>query len=299
VPLAIFVLFVHVPVVYLTDPEARSVGGFVRSLYASGWQDAYLHLWFLGHLLLYSAVYVGWRVIADRRTDRRAVWPVPSHSAVVSFVVVLAVMTWVVRWWFPIDEWVPLFFVLAAEPAHLPQYVMLFGLGTVAYRGDWLRRIPTRMGVIWLGIGVVAVAGVYAFKLGAPDRWDNVTASGGFSWQSLLSSAWEALICAGMCVGLIVLFRTLFHRTSRFLTALVAASYAAYILHLMIVIGLQFGLEGVDVPVSAKFGLVTVFGILFAFGIGYVSQWVPAVRAALGTSPAKRDAEAPREEVAE
>jgi glucan biosynthesis protein C len=300
VPLALVVLFVHVPVVYLTDPDAPSASEFVSSLYASGWQDAYLHLWFLGHLLLYSAAYAAWRLITDLRSNHRFVaWPVPSHVGVVSFVVALALVTWVVRWWYPVDEWVPMFFVMAVEPAHLPQYVILFGLGTVAYRGDWLRRIPTRIGMIWLGIGLVAVSGVYAFKLAAPERWSDATAPGGFGWQSLLSSSWEALICAGMCLGLVVVFRAVFHRTNRFLAAMVAASYAAYILHLMIVIGLQLGLEGTDVPVLAKFGLVTAFGVLLAFGAGYVSRWIPGVRVALGTTPAKRDPAAAHREVRE
>jgi glucans biosynthesis protein C len=66
---------------------------------------------------------------------------------------VLALITWVVRWWYPVDDWVPLFGVLAAEPAHLPQYVILFALGVVAYLGDWLGRMPAHLGAIWLALG--------------------------------------------------------------------------------------------------------------------------------------------------
>ena len=143
--------------------------------------------------------------------------------------------------------------------------------------------------MIWLTIGLVAAAGIYVVRLGASDRWSDIYAGGGFGWQSLLASTWEALICVGMCLGLIVLFRQVFHRTNRLLVAMAAASYAAYILHLMIVVGLQAGMEGVDLPALAKFAMVFTFGVLLAFGIGHLSRRVPGVRSVLGTTPSKAD----------
>jgi hypothetical protein len=262
------------------------MGEFVRSLYDSGWQNVYVHLWFLGHLLLYSLGYVIWRSVADRRTSRPPrTWPVPGHIAIVAFVIGLALVTWIVRIWYPIDEWVPLLFVVAAEPAHLPQYIGLFAVGVVAYRGDWLRRLPQRLGMIWLGVGLVASAGIYVFKLGAPDRWDEITAGGGFVAQSLVSSTWEALICVGLCLGLITLFRTMFTRTNRVLLAMAAASYAAYILHLTIVVLLQLGILELDLPATVKFGLVTAFGVALSFGVAHLSRRIPGLRTILGTTP--------------
>lgn len=292
-PLVFFALVVHVPVVYLNESPQPSFGEFIRSLYESGWQDLYIHLWFLGHLLLYSVGYVVWRLVADRRANRSPrTWPVPNHAAIIGFLIGLALVTWVIRGWYPIDEWVPLFYVLAAEPAHLPQYVSLFALGILAYRGDWLHRISTRMGMIWLTVGMAASAGLSAFWLAAPDRWDDVIDTGGFNWQSLVYSTWEALICAGLCVGLIVLFRTVFGRTNRVLVAMAAASYAAYILHWLTVVGLQTGIEGLDLPALVKFGLVTAFGVVLAFGVGHLSRRVPGVRVVLGTTPPKPESTA-------
>jgi len=285
IPLAFFALVVHVPVVYLAESERLPFGEYVRSLYQGGWQNVYLHLWFLGHLLLYSGAYVAWRKFSERRASgSRKTWPLPNHVSIVGFVIALALITWLVRFWYPIDEWVPLLFVLAAEPAHLPQYVSLFTLGVIAYRGDWLRRLSTGLGMAWLGVGVIASAGMYALWLLAPDRWDSVASTGGTNWQSLVYSTWEAVICAGLSVGLVVLFRQVFNRTGRVLTAMAAASYAAYILHWLIVVGLQSGLEGVDMPVLAKFGLVTAFATLLAFGIGQISRRVPGLRVILGTT---------------
>ena len=142
--------------------------------------------------------------------------------------------------------------------------VGMFALGVAAYRGDWLQRLPTSTGVIWMGIGLVASAGVFATQLAPPERVGDFLAFGGSDARSLLYSTWEALICVGMVVGMIVVFRAVFRRTNRLLAAMVAVSYAAYILHLAIVIGVQFAIEGVDLPVLIKFGIVTAAGVALA-----------------------------------
>jgi glucan biosynthesis protein C len=295
-PLAVFVLLVQVPVVYLMESPRPPLGEFVRSLYDSGWLNAYLHLWFLGHLVLYSVGYVLWRWLVDRPRDRlRRALPLPGHAAVVWFVGGLALATWLVRGWYPIDEWVPLLFVVAAEPAHLPQYVGLFALGVVAYRGDWLRRWPVRFGAIWMSIGLVTSAAVYTAVMFADDPANDVIEGGGFTWQALLWSALEALICAGMVVGLVVVGRAVFRRSSRLLVAMAAASYAAYILHVTFVIGLQAGLEGVDMSASIKFGIVAILGVVLAFGAGHLSRHIPGLRAILGTTPKVPEAASGRE----
>jgi glucan biosynthesis protein C len=288
VPLAFFVLLVQMPLVYLNEEPRLSFSAFIQSLYDSGLQNAYIHLWFLGHLLLYSVAYVAWRLIADRRSNRSPrTWAVPSHAAIIGFVVVLALITWVVRWWFPIDEWIPLFNILATEPAHLPQYVILFTLGVLAYRGDWLRQLLTSTGMIWLGIGLVAAGALYAVNLGAPDVWNDIVELGGRNRQSLLYSTWEAVICAGLSVGLIVLFRRVFRRTNRFFATLAVASLAAYILHWLIVVGIQSAIVDIDLPALAKFALVTAVGATLTLGLAYLFLKVPGVRVILGSAPKK------------
>ena len=239
---------------------------------------------FLGHLLFYSVLYVLGRWLLDRRVGtRRMNWPVPGHGAIVGFVVVLALVSWLVRAEYPIDEWIPLFFVLATEPAHLPQYISLFAIGVIAYRGDWLRRISVVTGMIWLTIGVAAAAALYWVRAFSPETWRDVVGAGeGLSLNSLVYPAWEAVICAGLSVGLIVLFRERFNRAGRILLAMAAASYTAYILHWMIVVFTQMGLEGIDMPVLAKFLIVAGVGVVLAFWLGQLARRVPGLRVVLG-----------------
>jgi hypothetical protein len=191
------------------------------------------------------------------------------------------------------DHWWPLLLLIATEPAHLAQYVSLFALGAMAYRGDWLRRIPTHMGMIWLGIGVAASAGIYYATLFAPERADEVLDTGGFTVGSLLYCAWETVICVGLSIGLLILGRRFFQRTNRFLMAMSAAAYAAYMLHLGLVATIQATILDVDVSASGKFLFVTAFGIVLSFGLAHLARWVPGLRDLLGVAPVvKEDDEA-------
>jgi peptidoglycan/LPS O-acetylase OafA/YrhL len=285
VPMVIMALAIHVPIGYFVHPDSPSLAEYPRVLFEEGLTIPYLHLWFLGHVLLYSLGYVLWRRYRDRKGSRPPrVFAPPGHRALLGFVVVLAVAMYIVRLWYPVNEWVPLLFVLAAEPAHLPQYVGLFAVGIVAYRSDWFNRMSTRVGMVWLGVGVAASIGYYVLAFNVDSLGDYVH-RGGDTWQAGLYSTWESVICVGMCVGLIVLLRSVVRGAGPVMKAMAAASYAAYILHWIIVVGLQAGLEPIGLPAFVKFLIVTVLGITFAFGIAHLSRRVPGLNVVLGTKP--------------
>ncbi len=164
--------------------------------------------------------------------------------------------------------------LLPAEPAKMAQYVSLFALGVIAYRGDWLRRLPRRVGYPWLAVGLIAAAAVYLLQAVAPERWPSVMTVGGVTGGSLLRSTWEALICTGLAAGLVVLFRDVVRRPGPLLAAVAAASYAAYIVHVYLLVGLQAAVA--DLPVSAftKFAVVSIVGVTLCFAAG--SAYGPA-----------------------
>ena len=278
IPIASLALFVHLPWAYLTGSRA-TLGEFVQGLYESGWQPVFLHLWFVGHILLYSTIYVAWRklVPSQKSPGRRSP---PSHPEIVAFIFALGFATWIVRFWYPVDKWVPLLWVVPAEPAHLLQYVSFFTAGLAAYRGDWFRNMPTRAGVGWLGVGLIASAGIYiVFGVG---HWNDFMAVGGFDLPSLLRSVWEASIAVGLSVGLIVAFREMISSSRRMLDEMTDTSFGAYILHPAIVVALQAGIASLILPVSVKFVLVSALGTFLSFSLARLSSRVWGLRVVLG-----------------
>ncbi|MGY3546420.1 glucan biosynthesis protein C [Bradyrhizobium sp. USDA 4472] len=278
IPLAILVLLVHLPVVYLVEGGPQP-GLFFTGLYERGWQPIYLHLWFVAHLLLYCFAYAALRRISIS-PGRVLKLPLPGHAAMASFIAALALVTWVVRIWYPVDKWVPFLLVMPAELAHVPQYIAFFAVGAVAYHGDWFRRMSTTDGLIWLAIGAIAAGGIYvAFGLG----WWKM-APGGLGLESLMRSSWETVIAVGLSTGLIIVFRELFDRPNRLLKLMAAASFGAYILHPAIVVALQAAIADVTPGAFAKFAFVSLLGTAASFALAHLARQVPGIRAVLGAT---------------
>jgi surface polysaccharide O-acyltransferase-like enzyme len=281
IPLASLVLLVHLPAVYLLAGTPRPAQ-FLRALYERGWQPIYLHLWFVAHLLVYCFGYTVWRRIPERSEASVRKLPVPSHAGICCFIVALAVITSLVRIWYPVDKWVPFLWIMPAEPAHLPQYVAFFAAGTVAYRGDWFHGMPNAVGLLWLAVGVIASGGIYLAYAFGP--WSELMAIGGSGLSSLIRSSWETVIAVGLSIGLIIAFRELFDRPNRLLKTMAAASFGAYILHPAIVVALQAEITDVRLVAFVKFAFVSVLGTAAAFALAHMAGQVPGIRAVLGAT---------------
>ena len=104
-------------------------------------------------------------------------------------------------------------------------------------------------------------------------------ANGGFNWRSFVWSTWEALICVGLCVGLLVLFREWRNgQPDKLFSAMAGASYGAYIIHIFGVVGIQMGLHKTALPPFIKFVIVTLIGIPLCFGISHLVRQVPGAK---------------------
>lgn len=261
---------------YASQGGGLSFWQFYLRIYIGQWQVEIAHMWFVAHLLVYALGYTLWRLIMKRRTTTpTSNKPVPGNKAILTFTIALALVTAVVRIWYPIDRWEKLLFIIPSEIAHLPQYLSMFVLGIVAFRRDWFRKMPTKTGKIWLGIGLTASAARYAYSYWGWRLLPQITDTGGFNWRSLVWSTWEAFICIGMCVGLVILFRELFNKKSQFMSALSDSVYTVYIIHLLVVVGLQFSIVSLAVSPFIKFTLVTLVGIPLCFALGYFIKKLP------------------------
>jgi fucose 4-O-acetylase-like acetyltransferase len=231
----------------------------------STWPVEVGHLWFLEHLLIFSAGYALWRRL---RPDRGTVVdvPPPGYRTILSFALVLAVVTGIVRIWFPIDRWVYLFGFLKVAFADVPRDLSFFVIGTLAYRHQWLRTYPARAGYAWLSVGLVAAALWYAYVLGLYRVLPI-----GETAMDVTYLIWEALLVFGMCIGLTVLFRETLNMHGRLARSLANAEYAAYIFHVPVVLVFQLAILNMALPPLAKFALVTLASVPATF---LISHWV-------------------------
>ena len=115
-------------------------------------------LWFIETLLIFSLVYVAWRLVTGLLARApRSMAPArsfPGGLAIVLFALAIALVSFVVRLQMPIMSF---YKPLNLQFPFFTQYIALFIAGLVAYRRDWFRALPDSAGRRWLVVTVVVV----------------------------------------------------------------------------------------------------------------------------------------------
>jgi glucan biosynthesis protein C len=252
------------------------------------WPDAqFVHLWFIEILLLFGCIYVILHLIAKKlniapkkqmRNSPLSNWSV--HLGLVGYIVFLAITNYIVRIWHPIHEWDAICATIQIEYAHLPEYASLFIIGLLAYRYNWLARTPKKAGFIWLSIGILLAVIIYTELLVS---YIPIT-PGGKSSEALIYAAYESLLGSSLTVGLLVLFREKFStRPGLIGKKLSENAYCIYLIHVPIVITLQYFFIKTNLPESLQLGLTGLFALSASFIIShYCLRRIRCVKAILG-----------------
>ncbi len=108
-------------------------------------------LWFIEILLLFSALYALWRLLArPRSTAASAVESrFPSSGRIALTALLMGIAGFLVRLGLPMGWNLE---VLNLQFPFFVQYIVLFVLGLIAYRRNWLLGLSDRVGRLWLGI---------------------------------------------------------------------------------------------------------------------------------------------------
>jgi len=228
------------------------------------WPDMnFGHLWFLEHLLLYVSIYSIFRLLNKRPVIKKEEAGFPKPYTIILFVIVLSIITFIVRVWYPTDYWGGFLFIIQTEYAHVPQYIAMFILGIIAYRRNWLMNIPARTGIICLLIGISLSFYMYVGNI-------SLLSGGGFNAGNLIFSIYESIVCTSLSIGLLYFFRKFMNHSSKFSQILSQSAYSVYIIHVPVVVALQYSLQSALLPAVVKFLITIIGGVLFSFLLSHL-----------------------------
>ena len=278
IPLAVYSWILRPPLVYL---YLR----LVRGLRLSWWRyfpgeyfksNAVLGagpLWFIETLLIFTVLYIVWRLVTGRRTASRATEsPFPNNLSIALFALLLGLAGFLVRLWRPI-EWS--FVPLNLQLPFFAQYVALFILGLVAYRRNWLAGLSEATGRLWLRIGILMVLLFWPLAL-AGDMASRVEPYlGGWHWQALAYALWESFLCLSLCIGLVYAFRRYGQSQGRLARSLSPNAYAAYLIHGPVITIVALAARDIALHPLVKFGLVSLVAVPLCFGLSGLIRKLP------------------------
>jgi len=236
-------------------------------------------MWFIAMLLIFDFAYVVWRMATRNRVSQpKNNSAPPGYLAIGIFIIVLALVSYLIRMVVPLGKDVLNFPTLA----YLPQYLGLFVLGAIASRRHWFNNIPGSLGIA--GFVAALVAGVLLFppaisgRLFSLELTETFTNSlGNGHWQSAVYALWDSIFAVGLCLGIITLFRCVFKKQGKFGKFLSQHSYTVFVIHIPILVYVAVSLRGISVAHLLKFGMVAIIGIPVCFIAAYLVRKIPFV----------------------
>ena len=244
-PALLFGLLVNPPMFWLLGRYEQGEAATGLLSYAENYllhRFSYGHLWFVVLLLEFSLLYALWRRLSAAGPEA-APRPIPAASALGNRSLLLVTLglaagTFLARVYFPQDKWIAFAGIIQLEPAHFPQYALMFCLGVLCGKNGWLEALSLKKGLAWLALGWAPTL------LLAPVNPKQAFLGSGFTLAGVLTALREAFMCVGMILGLLAIFKTRFNRAGAFAKMLSANAYTVYIIHIPIMVLLQCWVRG-------------------------------------------------------
>jgi glucan biosynthesis protein C len=267
IPLLIFI--------YLIDPIMKyALTGFQGSLLNLFLSNPFEGLgfgplWFIEALLFFTIVYLAWRAFKPNPTKA---YGTPSNRTILIFGLLLGAVTFAVRIVLPIGYTLE---IPGFQLPFFPQYIALFIVGLLAYRGNWILTMSNETGRLWGRVAVVLLLLMPVLIVAGSSSSSLGPFGGGWTWQALAFAFWEQLFCIAVSVGLTVWFREKLNAQNRFTKAVTDSSYAAYILQAPILVYLAIALQTVQMPLLLKFAVVSPIAVALCFIAGFAARKIP------------------------
>ncbi len=170
--------------------------------------------------------------------------------------------------------------ILNMQLCYFASYVVLFGVGIIAYRNDLFARISYRAGKGWLLVGIVLGFVAWLFLVGAAgDLGATAALEGGLNWWSAGYALWESFVAVAMAIGLITVFREKVNHQSPLAKTLTANSFAVYMFHPVILVPVTLLFSSVVLYPIAKWLLLCVICVPLCFAAThFVFRRIPLLK---------------------
>jgi glucan biosynthesis protein C len=280
VPALLFMFLIAPPLDYFANQDywhghgISTFGDWLRNYLPDPWKWDSGPLWFTIALLMLT---FAWLLYGSLMKDR---WQLQKFELkqrhLVLLMLLMGVTSFIVRLQYPIgtDVW-------NMQLCFFPQYVTLFAFGILAYRNGWLTSISRKMARPWKFFWLLLVLVLFPVLVVAGGALDDGTDSyfGGLHWQSFAFSLWIEAYCVAILVTLVVAYRERFNWQGRISKFLSDNSFAVYVFHAPVVVGVAVALSSLNLPVLLKFLMLAFGSLLITFLLAaYVVRKTPLLK---------------------
>ncbi len=219
-------------------------------------------MWFLYVLLIFTVVYTLWRQLTKIDLVQRRIpteFSIPKYFYLLLFAISLGFVTFLIRLVSPIDK-----FPLGIPFGFFFPYLMMFSVGVIAVRYDWIRKMTRHHVKVW-AITILAafvLLYLYVFLFLGFDS-DLSVFLGGPTLHALLFAVAENVVCVGMIFVLLKIFYAKFNDQGKILQNLSSSAFYMYLIHPLVLVPVSLGFA--FIPLFPVIKLVIVFPLTVIF----------------------------------
>lgn len=219
-------------------------------------------MWFCAALLIFAIVYGLIRLTGWKETRIELVGNRRGGAAVATFIAIMAASTFLLRVVVAEDA-----SVLNVHPGDFPQYILMFAAGAFGYRGNWITELPERSCIRWASLALTFAIPLFAALIvfGGGLQGETAQYAGGFNPVSAGKCLWEALVCVGMGLLMLAVYRRYFNGQGPVARWLSDNAFGVYLIHPPILIGFAILLHAVALNPVAKALLLTAVAAIGSF----------------------------------
>ena len=241
--------------------------------------------WFLAVLLVFAAGYAVCRLVAAHlaafTTSKQL--PVPGKATLLGFGLVIALSMFVVSQFNPLVSSPTLLGAIRFLVSFMPQYILMYVAGLLAYRNDWLLRLSGASLTFWgwLAAGLTLCLPVFTFLSGAVDGNPNILFTG-LTWQCLVMNLWIGLACVAYSLTILLWLRQSRFADGRLVKTGGANTFTVYLIHPLVLVPLTaLGLSHLAIPPLLKFVTASLITVVVCYGLASLLRRIPGAKAIL------------------
>jgi glucan biosynthesis protein C len=283
-PLVIFVwVLSKVPMYFADLADGSTTLPFLKYFWLTFWINKDTGpTWFIFILLIFSLGYSLWRLIPGSVEIEKKPLPLPSTAAFLGFAALIALLTMVAGQFWYIGEAYPALGITYLQYIFFPQYILMFIVGILAYRNDWLNRLPGGILKRWSWIALaslIALPLIFGLGGGASGEFDAFKT--GWHWQFITTCLWLSISCVADSLVLLLWLRDRHPNPKKVVAFGAANNYGVYIFHPVVLVPLTYWMSRMAIHPMAKFGLAAALTLVICLLITDGLRRIPGLKSIL------------------
>jgi glucans biosynthesis protein C len=231
-------------------------------------------LWFVETLLIFNIIYVLYKKIVNSSKETLRF---PTNRTLVKTAILLGIVAFAIRLIYPVGTG-----ILGLQFGYFPSYILLFFIGIVSYRNNWLESISPAILKVWKRITIIAVP-IFPIGLILTGALNGpLMVNGGLNSQAIIYAFWEPFVCIGMCLLLLSFFEKKYNQMTYLFKWLSENAFTVYILHPPVIVSWSLLLHTLAIPAICKFVIVSILSLVITFTLAHVVRLIPYTRRVLG-----------------